>query len=511
MSIQRKFLITFLLVLVCIFYWFYSVNLVSAGTFDVTYDFDAFNLGSSTASQDVNFDIFGSPSGNTCGNIILSPFAGSQVPSLGFATSTDNKHIACEYHLDDAVYNYSYGFDLIIYESGWIAPFNFGYTADGSTFPSSQQFMQIFHDGSHFEFTTLLNSALSIREEITEFADLYTFGDSMFIRIEVEQYQMRLSINNSYWSAWYGVDDSTVLGDSLFWTANKTMNFVVDDICDETCLPIYLNIEQWYEKETGFDFSPNIEFAPNQNCLFDSFDCRVGILYNENAIGGVAHLVYDNATSSYIDVAISSTTLELNLFLQDNLSVPNPGIATNTDFCVYYENADLGDQLFCGIHYSFISSSTFESIFTDYDINTACGSMDKPATSTFLSIDEIIYGAECAFRKTVFWLLTPRPESVDDFKNTVAIMDNTFPYNIYNGIVNRINGYLATSTNSSELVVFNIEGTDTITIISKEKLLNSPLYPIHEKLYQFMEIILWGILILYIVYDLINLSGRDDS
>lgn len=165
----------------------------------------------------------------------------------------------------------------------------------------------------------------------------------------------------------------------------------------------------------------------NYQMCFIGNNCNLWFSFNDKTIGKKVYLVPDIQFKQEPYYSLSSTTVSSAVNWQNYVIVPSQIEATTTNYCLYLQDNIYGDLLRCSSKIEWISTTTFDNLFNQFDIAHAC---DTVASSSG-GFDDLRYGVECGARKLVFWAFIPSPEAIAYFSNNGKKIETVFPFNTY--------------------------------------------------------------------------------
>lgn len=180
-----------------------------------------------------------------------------------------------------------------------------------------------------------------------------------------------------------------------------------------------------------------LAYNKNGTCIIGE-PCSLRVNYGFDSISDTIYLndYYGDQTETVNPLA--SSTLEQSYFLRVDLELPVQYSATTLQYCIYHEKA-FDNFLYCDITIRWASDNT-QDYFALYDCANVC---DNISTTT----SDFFYGIECGFKKILCWAFMPQEDTLATVVDSIAEIEDSFPFNTVFSFLNMINSTIANSQN----------------------------------------------------------------
>lgn len=190
-----------------------------------------------------------------------------------------------------------------------------------------------------------------------------------------------------------------------------------------------------FDDEVQIGFEDYIA-GKSKYCLIDN-DCDFEYTYSYEAIDDIIQIWSDTDKNNTPDSLLATSTLRNLSILRDYYRVATSSTIQDQYFCI---TTDTLLDYKCGYIISWVDDTTFNNLFGEYNIQSACADMDQSASTT------ILYSIECSFRKVGYWLLTPRPKITQSLHNSLQDFQANFPFSVYQDIKKSFTDLTSSST-----------------------------------------------------------------
>lgn len=190
--------------------------------------------------------------------------------------------------------------------------------------------------------------------------------------------------------------------------------------------------------DVGLDqYSPDFSTAPHFTC-FVGDECNLWFSFNELAIGYDMYLL-DYLGTSTPDYAIASTTVTPTWNWQNKILVPPETEEQDKLYNLLLDAEAYGWINTTGIEVHWVSTTTWSDFVEDQigaNLDQYC---DPEIICEDISGGSFYIGFACGFRTTLCWAFTPSNNSITNLTNSISALENSFPFNMVFGFLNRAN------------------------------------------------------------------------
>lgn len=280
------------------------------------------------------------------------------------------------------------------------------------------------------------------------------------------------------------------------------------------------------ESNLGYDFVfedfNNLSHALWQGCHINE-NCNVWFSFTDNLIGNDVYLVPDVQFQQNPNYAYGYTTIVDIPGNQNAIVIPGETSTSTKDYCFYMVSNNGGDDfLSCDLQINWYDDGYFCDIIDGWCTGEwsldPCHDMTAPtSTSIFLSAvsaDWWMYNIECASKNVVHWMMTPDIDVLQGLGQNIYDLGNQFPINIYTQILDSFdNNRTATTTVMTPLWIINPDGSTTTigNLTDKTQFENGIAYDLYMRLYDILEYVMYGLVVMYFIFRFSNIKQQYDN